>query len=148
MPLVLCVASVCVQEVGDYLSQDPPLLSPVRVLRREPSRSILAQHMARPDAGRPSQEAAKNPHRGTLGSRRMRSLSLSSRGFASSDTQSVAIGYCLEHMLALVYECCHGNSDACSHFVVGILSCVAPAYPPGPVPLGPSEEVQRISVEW
>ena len=123
-------------------------MSPVRVLRREQGRSILAQHLAKSNIGRPGQEAAKTPHRGTLGSRRMRSLSLSSRGFASSDTQSVAIGYCLEHMLALVYECCHGNRDACNHFVVGILSYVAPAYPPGPDPLGPSEEVQRISVEW
>ena len=129
------------------MSRTPLLTSPVRVIHREKTKSLFSQHQAEQSKQTETQEV-KDPHSGTLGSRRIRSLSLSSRGFASTDTQTLAIAYCLEQVLTLVYECCHGNQAACQHFVQGILSHVAPMYPPNKSALDVSEEMQKVTMEW
>jgi hypothetical protein len=142
------VKTIVQPEMGGYMSRTPQLSSPVKLIQREKSSSLFSQHQAEKSDKTESKKEGKDPHSGTLGSRRIRALSLSSRGFANSDTQTLAISYCHEQVLMLVYECCHGNPSACGYVVEGILSQVAPTYPQNKSALDISEELQKVTVEW
>ena len=122
--------------------------SPARVFKFETQQSLLSLHQSKGDVRQTGQKESIDPHTGTLGSRRTRSLSFSSRAHLDADSESLSRVYFTEQMVMLIQQCCRLNNFMCQQVVRNILLLIAPVFPPGKQVLNVNDETQKMLTEW